>query len=66
MAVALFALGMTAGMLVLLIGFTIVPEHTERLARLRPWLARLDAELGLTVVVAHDLAAGKAAGLPGW
>lgn len=29
MAVALFALGMTAGMLVLLIGFTIVPQHSE-------------------------------------
>ena len=33
MAVALFALGMTAGMLVLLIGFTIVPEHTEPTTR---------------------------------
>ena len=33
MAVALFALGMTAGMLALLIGFTIVPEHTEPTTR---------------------------------
>ncbi|MEE2939746.1 MAG: S41 family peptidase [Planctomycetota bacterium] len=33
MTVALFALGMTAGMLVLLIGFRIVPEHTEPTTR---------------------------------
>ncbi len=33
MAVALFALGMTAGMLVLLIGFRIVPQHAESTTR---------------------------------
>lgn len=32
-AVALFALGMTAGMLLLLIGFTLIPQHSEPTTR---------------------------------
>lgn len=32
----------------------ITPEATEQLARLRPWLAGLDAQPGFRVVVSHD------------
>ena len=41
-----------------------VPEATERLGRLRRALARIDAEPGTTVVVAHDVAAAGADGVP--
>ena len=44
----------------------IVPESPERLSTLRPWLAQLDQEVNLTVVVSHDLTALKTTGIPVW
>jgi glyoxylase-like metal-dependent hydrolase (beta-lactamase superfamily II) len=44
----------------------IIPEATERLERLRRWLAALDSHARLTLVVAHDLDAAMADGLTEW
>jgi glyoxylase-like metal-dependent hydrolase (beta-lactamase superfamily II) len=44
----------------------IIPEATERLDRLRRWLAELDAHAQMTLVVAHDLDAAIADGLSEW
>jgi glyoxylase-like metal-dependent hydrolase (beta-lactamase superfamily II) len=44
----------------------IIPEATERLERLRRWLAELDAHAQLTLVVAHDLDAAVEDGLEKW
>jgi len=45
---------------------SITPENTEQLARLRPWLAALDARPDFAVVVSHDEAAWGAIGLCPW
>ena len=42
----------------------LVPEDTRRTQALRRYLAALDAEPDITVVVSHDLAALEASGLP--
>ncbi len=39
-----------------LYSYILVPEHTARTEALRLWLARLDANDDMTVVVSHDLA----------
>jgi glyoxylase-like metal-dependent hydrolase (beta-lactamase superfamily II) len=44
----------------------IIPEATERLERLRRWLAELDSHARLTLVVAHDLDAAIVDGLEKW
>jgi glyoxylase-like metal-dependent hydrolase (beta-lactamase superfamily II) len=44
----------------------LVPEDTRRTAELRQYLAALDAEPDISVVVSHDLAALRASGLPEW
>jgi glyoxylase-like metal-dependent hydrolase (beta-lactamase superfamily II) len=44
----------------------ITPEAPEPLARLRVWLAGLDAEPGFRVVVSHDHVALEKSGLPVW
>ena len=44
----------------------IIPEATERLDRLRRWLARVDAMPDRTVIVAHDLDAALADGVVPW
>ena len=41
----------------------IVPEHVERTAMLRRWLAKLDAEPDIRVVVSHDLDDIRASGI---
>ncbi len=41
----------------------IVPEATERLGLLRPWLADLHARPGMQVLVSHDLDAIRASGI---
>jgi len=41
----------------------LVPEHVERNAALRSWLAALDARSDMTVVVSHDLGDIQAIGL---
>ncbi len=42
----------------------IVPENTRRTEELRLWLARLDAEPDMQVIVSHDIPAALASGLP--
>jgi glyoxylase-like metal-dependent hydrolase (beta-lactamase superfamily II) len=44
----------------------IVPESPERLATLRPWLAAIDADPRIDVIVSHDLTALEETGLPAW
>jgi len=44
----------------------LVPEDTRRTAELRQYLAALDADPDITVVVSHDLPALRASGLPEW
>jgi glyoxylase-like metal-dependent hydrolase (beta-lactamase superfamily II) len=44
----------------------IVPEARTHLETLRVWLAALDAEPGVTVVLSHDLDALVASKLPAW
>jgi len=44
----------------------LVPENTRRTEQLRRYLAELDAEDDITVVVSHDLEALRASGLPEW
>jgi len=44
----------------------LVPEDTARTDELRRYLAALDAEDDITVVVSHDLDALRASGLPEW
>jgi len=44
----------------------LVPEDTSRTTELREWLAMLDAQDDITVVVSHDLEALATSGLPGW
>ncbi len=44
----------------------LVPEDTARTEALRRYLAALDAEEDITVVVSHDLEALRASGLPEW
>jgi glyoxylase-like metal-dependent hydrolase (beta-lactamase superfamily II) len=44
----------------------IVPEDTRRTEQLRRYLAALDAEDDISVVVSHDLEALRASGLPEW
>jgi glyoxylase-like metal-dependent hydrolase (beta-lactamase superfamily II) len=44
----------------------LVPEDTRRTAELRQYLAALDAEPDITVVVSHDLPALRASGLLEW
>jgi glyoxylase-like metal-dependent hydrolase (beta-lactamase superfamily II) len=44
----------------------LVPEDTRRTEELRRWLAALDAEPDISVVVSHDLGALEASGLPEW
>lgn len=44
----------------------LVPEDTRRTEQLRLYLAALDAEDDITVVVSHDLDALRANGLPEW
>jgi glyoxylase-like metal-dependent hydrolase (beta-lactamase superfamily II) len=44
----------------------LVPEDTRRTQELRRYLAALDAEDDVTVVVSHDLEALQASGLPAW
>jgi glyoxylase-like metal-dependent hydrolase (beta-lactamase superfamily II) len=44
----------------------LVPEDTRRTEELRLYLAALDAEDDVTVVVSHDLDALRASGLPEW
>lgn len=44
----------------------IVPEATERLARLRPWLGALDRDPRVTVVVSHDLTALQKTSIEAW
>jgi glyoxylase-like metal-dependent hydrolase (beta-lactamase superfamily II) len=44
----------------------LVPEDTARTEDLRRYLAALDAEEDITVVVSHDLEALQASGLPEW
>jgi glyoxylase-like metal-dependent hydrolase (beta-lactamase superfamily II) len=44
----------------------LVPENTRRTEELRRYLAALDAEDDITVVVSHDLEALRASGLPEW
>ena len=44
----------------------IVPEDTRRTEELRLYLAALDAEADITVVVSHDLDALRASGMPEW
>jgi glyoxylase-like metal-dependent hydrolase (beta-lactamase superfamily II) len=44
----------------------LVPEDTRRTALLRRYLAQLDAEDDITVIVSHDLAALRGSGLPEW
>lgn len=44
--------------------YLMVPENTARTAELRRWLAALDAEPDITVVVSHDLDDVAASGLP--
>ncbi|MCG8591415.1 MAG: MBL fold metallo-hydrolase [Proteobacteria bacterium] len=43
--------------------YLLVPEDTERAGLLRRWLARLDAEEDMTVVVSHDRADVDGSGL---
>ena len=43
--------------------YLLVPENTGRTEALRLWLAELDANDDMTVVVSHDLAAIKATGM---
>ena len=43
--------------------YLLVPEDTERAGVLRRWLARLDAEEDMTVVVSHDRADVDGSGL---
>ncbi len=44
----------------------LVPEDTTRTTELREWLAMLDAQDDITVVVSHDLEALSTSGLAGW
>jgi len=44
----------------------LVPEDTRRTEELRLYLAALDAEADITVVVSHDLDALRASGMPEW
>jgi glyoxylase-like metal-dependent hydrolase (beta-lactamase superfamily II) len=44
----------------------LVPEDTRRTEELRLYLAALDAEDDISVVVSHDLDALRASGLPEW
>jgi len=44
--------------------YLAVPEHTAHTARLRRWLAALDARADTTVIVSHDLPDIEASGLP--
>jgi glyoxylase-like metal-dependent hydrolase (beta-lactamase superfamily II) len=41
----------------------VTPEDRERLGELRRWLAALDAEAGVEVLVSHDLTAIRGAGV---
>jgi glyoxylase-like metal-dependent hydrolase (beta-lactamase superfamily II) len=43
----------------------VVPEHTERLERLRRLLGELEREHGATLLVSHDQLALEASGVPG-
>jgi glyoxylase-like metal-dependent hydrolase (beta-lactamase superfamily II) len=44
--------------------YLVVPENTARTAELRHWLAALDAEDDITVIVSHDLPDIAASGIP--
>lgn len=44
--------------------FLAVPENTARTAELRRWLAALDAEEDMTVIVSHDLPDIATSGMP--
>jgi len=44
----------------------LTPESTTRTEELRLWLAELEKEADMSVVVSHDLAATLEAGLPMW
>ena len=46
--------------------YLMIPEATERLGRLRRWLASVDALPTHTVVIAHDLEAAIAEGVQLW
>jgi len=47
-----------------LYSWVLVPENTARTAELRHWLAALDAEDDITVIVSHDLRDVAASGMP--
>jgi glyoxylase-like metal-dependent hydrolase (beta-lactamase superfamily II) len=47
-----------------LYSYLLVPENTDRTEQLRRWLAALDAEDDIEVIVSHDLASAEASGLP--
>ena len=47
-----------------LYSYILVPENTSQTARLRQWLAKLDALDFASVIVSHDLNALQASGLP--
>lgn len=49
-----------------LYSYLLVPEDVRRNEELRRYLAALDAEDDITVVVSHDLEALRASGLPAW
>lgn len=49
-----------------LYSYLIVPENTARTGELRRWLAALDAESDMTVVVSHDLDDIARSGLPAY
>ena len=44
----------------------MIPEATERLDRLRRWLAEVDGMPNRTVIIAHDLDAALADGVVPW
>lgn len=44
----------------------IVPENVERLGRVRPWLADLDRDPRISVVVSHDLTELEKMPIPAW
>ncbi len=49
-----------------LYSYVLVPEDASRTALLRRYLAELDAEDDVTVIVSHDLGALRQSGLPEW
>jgi glyoxylase-like metal-dependent hydrolase (beta-lactamase superfamily II) len=47
-----------------LYSYVLVPEHVKRTAMLRRWLASLDAQPDVRVIVSHDLDDIRASGIP--